>query len=870
MKAIKHKWLWGAMCVLFALYGQAQVKDDFSDGDFTSAPTWTGTTNDFTVTNAKQLRLNAQQGGESYLSTEHELTDFNDKEWRFWVKQSFASTSGNFGRIYLTATSDDLLTAPDGIYLQLGESGSAKAIRLIQQNSGNINEICASSPGSINTSFECGIKILRNNAGQWSLFVDFSGGTNYILLSQGAEINSPSGTHIGYYCKYTLSNSKKFYLDDVYVGVEEPDIVPPEILYIDVIDELNIKVQFSESVNISSSETSGNYTISPPINVSTATLDVSNSSVVNLQLDTPLQNGISYTLTINNIADLSGNIAVNNSAEFFYLIAENPNIGDVIINEFMADPSPVVGLPEVEFVEIYNRSNKVFNLNGWRLGDNATFGTIQNAWLLPGEYKVLCPTNSINEFPSSVGVVSFPSLNNNTDDIVIVDDSGVELDRLTYTINWYKDDAKKDGGWTIERINTDEPCSGEFNWKATIDPSGGTPGTQNSVHDTSPDTSSPLITEINVFQNNGIEVTFNKSIKSSSLYSATISTNPTLEDTARLIYPTSSNVFFVLFSQEITPTISHSISIDGVQDCWGNIGSLESNFARPENVENGDVVINELLFDQYAGGSDWIELYNNSDKLIDLKDWKFARFNTNDSIIDHKTINDHYLLAPRDYVVVGGDSAFVLLRYPVAVSGKFYQLALPSMANESGSIIVLYPTYNNTDTTYTVMDQVVYSSKWHFELLNDKDGKSLERLSPDRPSQEHSNWHTASETVGFATPGRENSQYYPQLYNGEIHLSSDVMSPDNDGFEDVLQINYQMNTPEMIATVQIFDERGRVIKTLAKNELLGSNGSMVWNGIRQDGQKVSIGIYVILFEAFDINGGGDFISKKTFTVAGKL
>jgi len=873
MKTIKYNQLWILICVLFMTYAHAyaQVFDDFSDGNFTDEPTWTGSVDDFTVTNAKQLRLNMSVAGESYLVTPHELSDFNNKEWRFWVKQSFSSTSGNFGRFYLTSVSDDLSTTPDGIYLQLGESGSSKAIRLMEQNSGNTTQICASADGSIaGSSFQCGVKVIRNNTGQWSLSVDFSGETNYIIVSQGTETNTPSGTYIGYYCKYSASNGKKFYLDDVYVGDEVLDIIPPSILSVNTTDELNIAVQFSEAVDVVSAETIGNYTFSPSIAINSANRDASNPSIVELQLVVPLLNGVNYTLTVNNVADYSGNLASNESHDFMYLIAETPLVGDIIINEFMADPSPVVGLPEVEYVEIYNQSNKIFNLEGWKLGNNTTFGTIQNSWLLPGEYKVLCPTNSANLFQSSVGVVSFPTLKNNADDIVIVDDSGTELDRLTYTINWYKDETKKDGGWSIERINPNEPCSGEFNWSASIDPSGGTPGSKNSLYDTTPDTAPPFIIAINVNQETEVEITFNKSVKSTSLHSATIEIEPVLTELSRVIAPTPNDRFTLILSQEIIPTITHKINIKGVQDCWGNVANLVSTFARPEKVDSADVVLNELLFDQYTGGSDWIELYNNSNKLVDLKDWKFARFNTSDSIIEHKTINDHYLLAPNDYVVVGGDSAFVLSRYPAAVSGKFYQLTLPSMPNESGSVIVLYPTYSDSDTNYKVMDQVVYSSKWHFDLLNNKDGKALERLNPNSPTQDPKNWHSAAENVGFATPGRKNSQYYPQLYNGKVNLSSDVMSPDNDGFEDLLYINYQMKSPDMIATVQIFDERGRLIKTLAKNELLGINGSMVWDGILQDGQKVSIGVYVVLFEAFDTDGGNDFVSKNVFTVAGKL
>lgn len=853
----------------FSFTGFSQMSDDFSDGDFTSNPTWSGTTADYVVNATQQLQLNATVAGTSYIYTPHNLTDFDGKEWHFWLNQSFAGSASNYGRIYLITAATDLSTNPDGVYLQLGEALSTDAVRLMQRVGGVTTQICASTDGTIAGSFAIGVKVIRDITGNWSLNIDFAGGVNYAAIASGAETAIPVGNNFGYLNVYTAGNITKFYLDNVYVGDQLFDTTPPTMNSVQVINNTQLDVLFSEPITALSAQNSWNYNLIPSNSVATATLDGTNPALVHLQLSTALINGNTYILSSTTIEDLSGNSSSSQSLNFTYLVPETPLPGDIIINEFMADPSPVVGLPEVEFVEIYNLSNKFFNLNGWKLGDNSTFGTIGNGWLLPNEHIVLCPTANITDFPNGIGVTSFPSLNNTSDDIIIKDNNGVQLDKVSYTIDWYQDALKKDGGWTIERINPLAPCSQASNWRASINPIGGTPGAQNSVYDLTPDVNPAQTSAIRVLTANEIEVVFNKLVDSIELSVAPISVSPSLTEVARTIATTYTDKFSLTFLENFSEGQYYNVTITGVKDCWGNIGTTQQNFIVASQPDSGDIVINEILFNQFTGGSDWVELYNKSTKVVDLKGWKFARL-VNGVVSDYKTITNTYIFHPDDYLVFSADSNFTQANYPAYVPNKFYQMVIPTMSNDTGSVIIIYPKISLIDTVDTEMDRLIYSSKWHFKLIDDKKGKSLERLDPNLATQSADNWHTAAESIGFGTPGGANSQYYPALYNGEVSLSSETISPDNDGFEDVLLINYQMNSSGMLATFQVYDETGRKIKTIAQNELLGATGTIVWDGVRDDGQKAKIGTYVLLVEAFDINGGNKFIAKKPFVVAGKM
>ncbi|MEJ6686214.1 MAG: hypothetical protein QNK70_02915 [Crocinitomicaceae bacterium] len=104
----------------------------------------------------------------------------------------------------------------------------------------------------------------------------------------------------------------------------------------------------------------------------------------------------------------------------------------------------------------------------------------------------------------------------------------------------------------------------------------------------------------------------------------------------------------------------------------------------------------------------------------------------------------------------------------------------------------------------------------------------------------------------------------------DFTFTNSIFSPDNDGFENVLQVNYQLQEEGVLGRVEIYDDKSRPIKALFQNMLLGSSGTFTWDGIKNDGQKGSIGTYVMVFEAFSTDGSVFFTKVKAFTLAGKI
>ncbi|NBP30199.1 MAG: hypothetical protein EBV23_11615, partial [Flavobacteriia bacterium] len=686
-------------------------------------------------------------------------------------------------------------------------------------------------------------KVKRSAAGVWSLYADLAGGSSYLLLATGNDASNLIGTHFGVLCTYTISNATKYYYDNIYIGNEILDVTPPNLVSVTPISAVQIDVLFDESITLATAQNIVNYSFNPSLTLSNLAQDGVNTALVHGTLSTPLVNGTNYSATANGITDLSGNTSGATSANFQYLVSDSAVKGDLIITEFFPDPSPVIGLPAVEYVEIYNASaGKIFNLSGYRITDGPSNGLITGGWILPGEYKVLTATANIPLFTNTtaLGVTSFPSLNNAGDTVMLKNPSDIPLDLVVYTDAWYKDPIKQDGGFSLELINPNDPCSDENNWTASNDASGGTPGLVNSVYDLTPDTQAPSISLMVASAPNYLQIWFDEGMDSSSLVNALYQFSPAL--TPNMIYANG--------------TFTNTVILQFVENF------LVGQFALTETPLAGEIIVNEILQNPYNGGQDWIELYNNSNKIFNLKNLQLANFD-NDTIANFKTVNGNFMLKPGAFAVLGKDSSFVKQNYPFHGVGTFVYAELPSYNNDSGSVYVF-------NENQILLDLVEYSNEWQFPLLDDVDGVSLERLDPNGLSSDGMNWHSAAEAVKFGTPGLKNSQYLPVTVNGSFSLESDLFSPDMDGYLDVMQATYSMSQPSCLGTVTIYDERGRLIRTLFKNQLLGSNGNFSWNGVKDDQTKASIGVYVIVFEAFSLDGGLLFTGRKAVTLAGNI
>jgi hypothetical protein len=185
--------------------------------------------------------------------------------------------------------------------------------------------------------------------------------------------------------------------------------------------------------------------------------------------------------------------------------------------------------------------------------------------------------------------------------------------------------------------------------------------------------------------------------------------------------------------------------------------------------------------------------------------------------------------------------------------------SLPTYSNEEGTVLL-------KSKSGEIIDAFTYSDGMHFPLLSYTDGVSLERISFSTATSETTNWHSAAETIGFGTPGYQNSMFQQYVTSeGEITIVPEIFSPDNDGKDDVTALGFRFDQAGFTLNALVFDAYGNQIRHLVKSTLVEAEGSFFWDGESENGNKVPVGIYVIAVEAFNLEGNVENY-KKTVVV----
>ena len=535
---------------------------------------------------------------------------------------------------------------------------------------------------------------------------------------------------------------------------------------------------------------------------------------------------------------------------------------DIVIDEIMADPSPQVGLPNAEYIELKNTSGHDLDLSGCRLRTTSSSSGAFPSYILPADsFLVISSTTNAPLFSSygrSLGIPSFPSLLNEGTMLILQTKEGSVIHAVNYMSSWYQNAVKAEGGWSLEMIDTQNPCEGAANWKVSIDAKGGTPGRKNSVDGSHQDETPPQL--ISTYSTDSLTVVavFNEPLDSLSASTRSkYSFGNGLQVSSVTPEAPLFDIVTIRLIQPMQKRVQYDLTVSGVTDCKGNTIAAY-NKARAgwaEEALAGDIVINEILFDPRSGASDYVELYNNSNKILDASHLYLANRNATGEISSVKKLTDiTKLIFPGDYLVLTEDANSLQKEYLVKDASTILVMpALPSYPDDKGNVII-------TNLQGELLDEVPYTSKWHFALIGDPEGVALERIDPSAASSDPGNWHSAASTAGYGTPGYRNSQYGSNESSGStVEVSPKVFSPDNDGYDDIAYIRYMVEERGYVANISIYNSNGIPVRLLVRNQTMGLNGYWAWDGLDDKNQKLPGGHYIIFTEIFNLQG-----KKKQF------
>lgn len=844
--------------VLFlASVANAQFTDNFSDGDFSTNPAWSGNTSDWTINTSLQLQSNNTVANSNfYLSTPNTLS--NIAQWEFWCQITFNPSSANYIDVYLTASAADVTqSSTTGYFVKIGNTSDE--ISLYRKNAnGTSTLLIDGADGILNTSNNVmKIKVIRDASNQWTLFRDLSGtGNGYVSEGAATDATFNTSSFFGVWIhQSTASFFQRHFFDDFEVKPYVPDVTPPAIQSVVATSASSVDVLFNEPVSLSSSQTLNNYSVNNGVgNPVSAIRDASNNGLVHLSFTNNFPNGVNCTITVNGVQDLSGNSIVNGTGTFSYYTAQRY---DIVIDELMADPTPQIGLPNNEWIELKNTTTFPINIQGWRISDaTSTSGPLPNFILQPDSLVIVCTSSAVaamSAFGTTLSVTSFPSLDNESDNISIKDAAGKTIHAVNYDISWYQNELKKDGGWTLEMIDPKSPCIGSSNWRASVNTAGGTPGKKNSIDAVNNDATAPKLKRAYTTDNVTIILVFDEPVD--SVKGATIS-NYSIDGGLVITNATTLSPLFntvqLKVSSPITVNTIYTATAMNITDCKNNTIGIDNKakFGLSVDAAAGDIVINEILFNPRSGGYDYVELYNKSNKIFDASKLFIANRNSSNVISSIKALAAiPWQVFPEDYIVVTESPDNLALNYLVQNPDWVLTVSsMPSFPDDKGYVVLL-------NFQGEVTDEVDYLDDWHFKLIDNDEGVSLERIDPDDVSQNFSNWHSAASTAGYGTPTYKNSQY--KLLNSidaTIEATPKVFSPDNDGRDDIATIQYKVTEPGFVANITIFDAAGRPVRNLVRNGTLGLTGYWNWDGLDDKGLKLPVGTYIIFTEIFNLQG----------------
>lgn len=697
----------------------------------------------------------------------------------------------------------------------------------------------------------------------------------------------------------------------------EPDTIPPTLVRAEFVSADSIQVSFSEYLEAALPEAlrlAGNPTAdgSVPIKALWA-----NGRDLHVVLSRQMHPDSVLSLRVKGVRDIFGNVSeVIDLRIRYHDPADTVRPGDVVINEFQRVASDEVG----EFIELHNTREQAVRLDGWRLSVQSQAHVIGvGTFIRPMDFLVIPVrdwTPTMLDPEQWTRIPSFTSIPNTRGTLVLSTPDAIPSDSLAYGPEW----GIRFDSLSLQRLDPSAPSSDPTRWSEGI----ATPGRVN--HDVLPDNAPPRIwmahvsgaLDSNSGNSDSLILLFDEFpilLPDAVLHLDEQPVNVPLQGAL-----TARNHLHIPLPEAWSGDRAERVSVTGIADVKDNRAEpIRSPIVRPPR--HGDLIISEVMFhplqdpeDGRADQTQFIELYNRSHSwlLLDAMQFHLGWDETGKARLYQPLCTfcpahlPHPLVPPGAFVLIhphNQETSYaespIASAFPASATHEWkgplehpWLLNLPSGSQNGsasywaaggldppftplripGKTLSLHSASNRIHLLYGehVIDSAWVDAShhhWHVELTQ---GRSLERIHLDADGFDAANWGTSADPSG-ATPGAVNTLRMdaPPSIDAPLVLHPNPFSPDEDALEDILEIHYRLPSVDFQLRARIFDRWGRLIRRVAEGQSAGSEGTLLWNGRDESGHRIPVGLYVILFEAFNSRDHPPVRHKMPVIVAGR-
>lgn len=699
--------------------------------------------------------------------------------------------------------------------------------------------------------------VIKNNLGQTLDSLEYSsswGGTKLSLERRSESVSSLYQENWG-------NSTATLFGSPGSANTVLLDTSAPELIEIRA-DSSSLSFIYSERLDF---ETANTSSISTSLNRTESKRTISNQ-VITIEFAEKLNQSTTFSVTIGPQKDIFGNESSSYITETRYIILKQAVAGDLLITEFVYKASDTTP----EFIEIYNRSSENIDLRPFSISDSKetqklSFRTGFPYYIEADSYLVLTTDEGFTVGHSNRTAVSrLPSLNDTGSDAIVLKSTEFVADSVFYSFPLWEQTIS---GQSFERRALSalsiDPTSWGLNPERTH-----SAGSQNLVSTEIP---SFQIEFAGWIEQDTFIVVFNKFIQASDNIKVTLSDIELANQTIQ-----GNTISFTISEIDFSDveSISTQIELNGEM-----LSSAFPTALRLENTISKPLILTEILFnplntdDVHQG--DFVEFFNPNTFAVQIPATLMKTYSVSSGNATQMSIESSgkpLFLNGLSYGIIYADtvsnfnSSRLANYFALSDTIKAFRVERTSLSlSSTNSAIVLQ------STSGLLLDSVRYVDTWHNPNAADIRGRSLERILLNGESNDASNWSTSGNSLG-GTPGSKNTLYLEagEAAENQLLITPNPFSPDLDGFEDNTTISWNLDGSNYLITATIYDRYGRKIRNIAEQLVAGKEGSIIWDGKRDDGTSNRIGIYILVFKARDSTNGKEVVKKETIVIATKL